>query len=61
MSWSIMHKVLSSRGRSIQDNFKLVHAAAKTLHVRKKPSLLFKIDIARAFNSVTWPFLLEVL
>jgi hypothetical protein len=49
------------KGRSIQDNFKLVHAAAKTLHVRKKPSLVIKIDIARAFDSVVWPFLLEVL
>jgi hypothetical protein len=49
------------KGQSIQDNFKLVHVAAKTLHVRKKPSLVIKIDIARAFDSVVWPFLLEVL
>jgi hypothetical protein len=31
------------------------------LHTRKKPSLLLKIDIAHTFNSVAWPFLLELL
>jgi hypothetical protein len=30
----------------IQDNFKYVQAAARLLHVRKKPSLLLKVDIA---------------
>jgi hypothetical protein len=61
MSWSITHKSAFIKGWSIQDNFKLVHVATKTLHVRKKPILLIKIDIARAFDSVAWPLLLEVL
>jgi hypothetical protein len=40
-------------GRFIQDNFRLVHALAKLLHVRKQPTLLMKIDIARVFDSVS--------
>jgi hypothetical protein len=28
---------------------------------RKRPSLLLKVDISRAFDSVSWPFLLEVI
>jgi hypothetical protein len=47
--------------RFIQDNFKYVQSAAKLLHVRKRHSLLLKVDIAQAFDSIAWPFLLEVL
>lgn len=47
--------------RSMQDNFNLVRLSARTLHQRKKPSLLLKLDIAHAFDSISWPFLLEVL
>jgi hypothetical protein len=49
------------KGRFIQDNFKVVQGTAKLLHARKWPSLLVKVDIARAFDSVAWPFLLKVL
>jgi hypothetical protein len=38
-----------------------VQWTARRLHVKKKPSLLLKIDITRAFDSVAWPFLLELL
>jgi hypothetical protein len=31
------------------------------LLARKKPSVLLKIDITHAFDSVAWPFLLELL
>jgi hypothetical protein len=34
---------------------------AKLLHARRYPSLLLKIDLVRAFDSVAWPFLLQVL
>jgi hypothetical protein len=49
------------KGRFIQDNFKVVQGTAKLLRARKWPSLLAKVDIARAFDPATWPFLLEVL
>jgi hypothetical protein len=31
------------------------------LHAKKKPSLLFKLNIVRASDSIAWPFLLDVL
>lgn len=33
----------------------------KALHCRKIPSLLLKLDIAQAFDSVSWEYLLELL
>jgi len=49
------------QGRSIHDNFHAVHLTYKTLHQKKCSCLLLKIDIVKAFDSVSWPFLLEVL
>jgi hypothetical protein len=44
---------------NIQENFRLVQSSAK-LHVKKKPAVLLKVDIARAFDSVSWPFLFAI-
>lgn len=49
------------RGRSIQDNFRTVQLSCKLLSKLGALTLLMKIDIAKASNSVPWPFLLEVL
>jgi hypothetical protein len=49
------------QGRCIQDNFMLVQASAKAMHSRREASLLFKVDIAKAFDSISWSFLLSVL
>jgi hypothetical protein len=49
------------KGRQIQDNFRYVMGTARTLSIRKIPSVLFKIDLAKAFDSVNWVFLLELL
>jgi hypothetical protein len=38
-----------------------MQSTAKLLHARRRPSLVLKVDIARAFDSVTWSFLIEVL
>jgi hypothetical protein len=40
-------------GRGMQDNFLLVQESAKRLHTRREASLLLKIDIAKAFDSVS--------
>lgn len=40
--------------RSILDNFMLMQQSIRTLHRQKTPALLFKIDIAKAFDSVSW-------
>jgi hypothetical protein len=49
------------RGRCIQDNFRTVQLSCKLLNKLGAPAVLMKIDIAKAFDSVSWPFLLEVL
>jgi hypothetical protein len=49
------------KDRSISDNFRAVQLACRWLHSKKFASVLLKVDIAKAFDSVAWPFLLEVL
>src|SRR6185295_12595047 len=61
--WYATIKVLSSPvgGRLIHENFKAVQLTAKLLHRKKIPSALYKIDIAKAFDSLDWTFLLQLL
>jgi hypothetical protein len=49
------------KGRCIEDNFVLVQQATRTLHQWKVPTLLLKLDVAKAFDNVSWAFLLSVL
>jgi hypothetical protein len=49
------------KGRLIHDNFRHVLGMAKLLSSRKLSQIMFKIDLAKAFDSVGWVFLLELL
>jgi hypothetical protein len=49
------------RGRRIHDNFMLVQQIVKSLHRKKEPHILLKLDISKSFDFVSWSFLLEVL
>jgi hypothetical protein len=41
------------KGRFIQDNFMLVQQTARFLQQQKQPRLLLKLDISKAFDSVS--------
>jgi hypothetical protein len=45
------------KGRFIQDNFMLVQQTAKFLHQQRHPRLMIKMDITKAFDSVSWSLL----
>jgi hypothetical protein len=49
------------KGRFIQDNFMLVQQTARLFHSQSKARLLFKLDISKAFDSISWAFLIEVM
>lgn len=63
----VIHKLVTHnqsafiRGRSIQDNFLYVRNVIKAAHTAKSPMVFLKLDIAKAFDSVWWVFLLEVM
>jgi hypothetical protein len=47
--------------RCLHDNFMMVQGTARKLHKSKQPAILIKLDITKAFDTVDWSFLLEVL
>lgn len=47
--------------RSIHDNFLYTQNVIRALHRNKKQGLFLKLDIAKAFDSVRWDYLMEVL
>lgn len=49
------------KGCCIQDNFRAVRLSCKALHAGSTPCVLLKIDIGKAFDTVSWAFLVEVL
>uniref|UniRef100_A0A8I6WPA9 Reverse transcriptase domain-containing protein n=1 Tax=Hordeum vulgare subsp. vulgare TaxID=112509 RepID=A0A8I6WPA9_HORVV len=46
--------------KSTQDSFLYAQNAVRSLHRKKRPALMFKLDIAKAFDNVSWEYLLEL-
>lgn len=49
------------RRRCIQDNFLYVRGLARHYHRSKTPACLIKFDITKAFDSVSWEYILQLL
>jgi hypothetical protein len=49
------------KGRNLHDNFLLIRQLARKINQRKEAGVLLKLDLARAFDSLSWAFLFEVL
>jgi hypothetical protein len=49
------------KSRSIHDNFLYVKNAIKELQRKRNPCLFLKLDIAGAFDSVSWEYMLELM
>ena len=47
--------------RCIQDNFLYLQSTVRRLHRLKKPALFLKLDIQKAFDTINWSYLLEIL
>jgi hypothetical protein len=49
------------KDRCIHDNFLMVNQTVKMLQKKGTPSLFLKLHIKKAFDSICWAFLMEVL
>lgn len=49
------------RGRCLHDNFLLVQGTVRRLFNLRCPAVMLKLDITKAFDSVSWAFLFDVL
>jgi hypothetical protein len=47
--------------RRIRDNFLYVKNLATRFNKEKIPALLFKLDIRKAFDSISWDYILDLL
>jgi hypothetical protein len=49
------------RKRCLYDNFMFMQQAIRQLQRKKDPTLFIKLDISKDFDSVNWPFLIQVM
>ena len=49
------------RTKCIHDSYLYVQNGVKSLHAKKTPALLLKLDISKAFDNVSWDYMLELL
>jgi hypothetical protein len=49
------------KSRAIHENFMYVRNLARRFHTSRTSSLLLKLDISKAFDSVRWDYLLDLL
>jgi hypothetical protein len=62
-----MHRLISVcqsafiKKRSIHDNYLYVRNLTRRFHRTKTATLLFKLDISKAFHSVRWDYLIALL
>jgi hypothetical protein len=47
--------------RCIQHNFLYVRNLTRAYHQKKIPTLLFKLDITKAFDTTSWEYLIDLL
>jgi hypothetical protein len=47
--------------RSIHNNFMLVNQLIKGLHKKKITAMFIKLDVSKAFNTVNWSYMLDIL
>jgi hypothetical protein len=65
--WSRLGEMVSMnqsafiKHRSLHDNFVLVRQVARKINMRRQTGVLLKLDLGRAFDSISWSFLFEVL
>ena len=45
----------------MHDNFMLVQQTMRRLHATRRASMMLKLDITKAFDTVDWAFHVEVL
>jgi hypothetical protein len=56
-----MNQLAFIKHRSLHDNFVLVRQVARKINMKRHTGVLLKLDLARAFDSISLSFLFEML
>lgn len=64
---TIIEKIISPaqcaflKKKCIHDSFLYMQNCVRSMHRNNKPGLLLKLDIARAFDSISWEYMFELM